>query len=184
MSEEACCTRDRVFARCIVATALPTVCAQGSDQMTEHEQTVMNENASRFRAQAEHEGETARMVREFEPVADATARVTYTHSAEVHASTPNSFLRRRPMQARQSLLRLQRTHGNRYVQRVLALARKGEGEAEVAPEVESVIERARGGGQALESSLRRKMEPPFGADFSNVRVHTNAGADELHPSVS
>ena len=58
----------------------------------------------------------------------------------------------------QSILRLQRTHGNRHVQRMLGLARRSEGEGEVTTEVEWGIERARGGRQYLESSVLRKME--------------------------
>jgi len=83
----------------------------------------------------------------------------------------------------QSILRLQRTRGNRYVQRVLGLARKADGEAEVAPEVEGAIDRARGGGQSLDGSVRRKMEKAFGTNFEGVRIHTDARADELNHAV-
>ena len=70
------------------------------------------------------------------------------------------------------------------MQRVLALARQGEGEADVAPEVEPAIERARGGGQGLDHGVRRQMESAFGSDFSGVRVHTGAEAHELNRAVS
>ncbi|MBZ5681020.1 MAG: DUF4157 domain-containing protein [Acidobacteriia bacterium] len=124
------------------------------------------------------------MLQESDPVADASVRATDAHAVEVHASALGNSMAHQPMQARQSLLRLQRTHGNRHVQRVLALARKAEGEAEVAPEVESVIERAQGGGQSLESGVRRKMESAFGTDFSSVRVHTDAEANQLNQAVN
>jgi hypothetical protein len=81
-----------------------------------------------------------------------------------------------------SLLRLQRTRGNRYVQRVLAIARSGGGE--VASEVETTIDRARGGGQALDHGVRRQMETAFGADFGAVRVHTGTEAHQLNHAVS
>ena len=89
-----------------------------------------------------------------------------------------------PLRARQSILHLQRTYGNRYVQRVLDLARQGEGEGEVTPEVESVIERSRGGGQALEMGVRRQMELAFGADFSGVRIHTGGESHSLNRAVN
>ena len=83
-----------------------------------------------------------------------------------------------------SVLRMQRRFGNRYVQRVLALARQGEGEAEVTPDVESAIESARGGGQGLDHGVRRQMESAFGTDFGGVRVHTGDEAHELNHAVS
>lgn len=82
------------------------------------------------------------------------------------------------------LLQLQRQYGNRYVQRVLALARQGEGDGEVTPAVESDIERSRGGGQALDHGVRRQMEPAFGANFGGVRVHTGHEAHELNRAVN
>jgi hypothetical protein len=83
-----------------------------------------------------------------------------------------------------SLLRMQRTYGNSYVQRVLALARQGEGQGEVTPDVESAIERSRGGGQGLDTGTRGQMESAIGADFSGVRIHTGAESHELNRSVN
>lgn len=79
---------------------------------------------------------------------------------------------------------LQRRYGNRYVQRLVMLARQGQGEMEVAPETEQAIYQARGGGQALDSGVRAQMEPAFKADFSGVRVHTDGQADNLNRSLS
>lgn len=62
--------------------------------------------------------------------------------------------------------------------------RQGEGAAEAAPEVESAIDQARGGGSALDSAVQRQMGAAFGADFSGVRVHTDGQADTLNRSVS
>ena len=45
---------------------------------------------------------------------------------------------------------------------------------DVDSKVENTINRAKGGGQALPENLRGSMEGAFGADFSGVRVHTNA----------
>jgi Domain of unknown function (DUF4157) len=49
--------------------------------------------------------------------------------------------------------------------------------------LESSINRARGGGQPLEAGLQRKLGQAMGADFSRVRVHTDAQADQLNRSI-
>jgi hypothetical protein len=53
----------------------------------------------------------------------------------------------------------------------------------VAPELEDEIKQARGGGQHLSGDVREPMEQAFGADFSGVRVHTDANADALSQSL-
>jgi hypothetical protein len=80
--------------------------------------------------------------------------------------------------AEHPLLQMQRLYGNRYVQRVLALAKKGDKDTEATPDVERAIQQARGSGQVLDSGVRAQMEPSFGADFSGVQVH--AEADRLN----
>ena len=82
------------------------------------------------------------------------------------------------------LLQMQRDYGNSYVRRLLALARKGEGETEIDPAVEAAITRSRGGGQALDGSARMQMEQAFGADFSGVRVHTGAEAHSFNKTLN
>jgi hypothetical protein len=57
------------------------------------------------------------------------------------------------------------------------------GGMDVSSDVESQIEQARGGGQTLPDNVRSGMESGFGADFSNVRVHTDSTADNLSRSV-
>ncbi|RLB96057.1 MAG: hypothetical protein DRH50_02360 [Deltaproteobacteria bacterium] len=105
-------------------------------------------------------------------------------SASTHAAMLKYATAGRPPRAEQSLLQLQRQYGNRYVQRVLALAGKGTGGAEAAPDVEQAIQRVRGGGQALDSGACTQMESAFGADFSGVRVHTDGEADTLNRQLS
>src|SRR5262244_4470246 len=83
-----------------------------------------------------------------------------------------------------SLLQLQRQYGNRYVQRVVTLARATVGEGDVMPDVERAIESSRGGGQSLDSGVQAQMGQALSADFSGVRVHTDAGADGLNRSLS
>jgi hypothetical protein len=104
------------------------------------------------------------------------SRASLTHAAQAKASDP--------VWSVQPLLQLQRQYGNRYVQRVLAQARKGGEKASASPDVERAIQQVRGGGQALDSSVRAQMEPVLGAGFSGVRVHTDAEAGTLSRSLN
>jgi hypothetical protein len=60
----------------------------------------------------------------------------------------------------------------------------GTGAVAVPPAIEDDIQRVRGGGQTLPDDLRARMEPAFGADFSGVRVHTDAKAHALNQSLA
>jgi hypothetical protein len=53
---------------------------------------------------------------------------------------------------------------------------------QVEPNVEQRITHA-GGGQPLPETVRQSLEPRFGADFSGVRVHADATADQLNHSL-
>jgi hypothetical protein len=77
----------------------------------------------------------------------------------------------------------QRLRGNAFMQRAVRLARQQNGPAEAGQNVENSIESRRGGGQPLDSSVRRQMEGSFGADFSDVRVHQDGEADSLNRSL-
>jgi hypothetical protein len=57
------------------------------------------------------------------------------------------------------------------------------GEMDASPDLESSIQRARGGGQPLDDGIRERMEGAFGADFSRVRVHTDGTSDQLNQSI-
>lgn len=58
----------------------------------------------------------------------------------------------------------------------------GEG-VSVTQDVEQGIQQARGGGHNLDHTVRESMEQGFGADFSGVRVHTDAQSDQLNRSI-
>jgi hypothetical protein len=49
---------------------------------------------------------------------------------------------------------------------------------EASEDLESSIQSARGGGQSLDSNLQAKMGQAMGADFSRVKVHTDARSDQ------
>jgi hypothetical protein len=57
------------------------------------------------------------------------------------------------------------------------------GGADVGPDLDSAIRRARGGGQPLSDRVRQPMERAFGADFGGVRVHADTQADRLNRSI-
>jgi hypothetical protein len=65
------------------------------------------------------------------------------------------------------------------------LNRQSESEkpTEASADLEGAIQGARGSGQPLDESVREPMEREFGADFSGVRVHTDAKSDELNQSI-
>jgi hypothetical protein len=54
---------------------------------------------------------------------------------------------------------------------------------DVDPGTEQALKSARSGGAAMPGDVRRSMETAFGADFSGVKVHTGAKADELNRSM-
>jgi hypothetical protein len=126
-------------------------------------------------------GQTASIQRS--SLSQMTSRAGDQSCANAHAAALHRSIVSAPARAPHSLLHLQRHFGNRYVQRVLAVARQS---AEPAPgqDIEEAIQRKRGGGQALDSGVRRQMESSFQADFSNVRLHHDAQADTLNRAVN
>jgi Domain of unknown function (DUF4157) len=54
---------------------------------------------------------------------------------------------------------------------------------EASSDLTSAINSARGGGQPLEAGLQQSMGQAMGADFSGVRVHTDAQSDQLNQSI-
>lgn len=88
-----------------------------------------------------------------------------------------------------ALLTLQHKAGNRAVQRLLGptAQRKsaaGQEGGEVEPELQSQIDRSRGGGHALDSVAGAQIGGSLGVDFSGVRVHTDASANTLNRSLN
>ena len=73
---------------------------------------------------------------------------------------------------------LHRAIGNQAVQRLIA-QRNGHGPNELDEDTAGRIDRARSGGQPLDSSTREQMGQAMGYDMSGVRVHTSTEADDL-----
>src|SRR5215831_14031467 len=85
-----------------------------------------------------------------------------------------------------AVLHMQQTHGNAAVRRMLA-QRDAVAGAEGGPiddEVTSRINSSRGSGSPLAENVRAPMEQSFGADFSQVKVHTDSSADTLNRQLS
>ena len=89
-----------------------------------------------------------------------------------HANNPDS-----------SMVNLQKLVGNRAVQRLLAQrsgATSTNQSFEVEDETAQRIERERGGGEALDSSVQEQMGAAMGYDFNQVKVHASPEADALN----
>ena len=54
---------------------------------------------------------------------------------------------------------------------------------EASTDLESSIQSARGSGQSLDAGLQAKMGQAMGADFSDVKVHTDSLSDQLSKSI-
>ena len=123
------------------------------------------------------------------PLAQAINRMVNTGSV----STDAAVLQRTPSLAQHSLLQLQLQYGNQYVQRVVQLAKQGNGQTGVNPEVEAAIQRQPQPTilqpeEPLEKEtdqmpqtvmripdpLKTNLEQLSGMDLSGVRVHYNS----------
>ena len=103
----------------------------------------------------------------------------HTYVSILHSSAIST-----PATTNYSLLQMQHSLGNHYVQRLLQRTESTESEDTVGPEIERTIASSRGSGQSLDGTIQAQMGEAFNADFSGVRVHTNTEADALNRSVS
>ena len=106
----------------------------------------------------------------YEQEADAVAKdvVQRLHSPVSESPQPEADVQREP-----EMLQLKP-----LVQRVHAV-----GGVDASPDIENSINRAKGSGQPLDAGLQRSMGEAMGADFSGVRVHTDAQSDQLNQSI-
>jgi hypothetical protein len=65
-----------------------------------------------------------------------------------------------------------------------SLQRQAERAGSISPDIENSINQAKADGQPLAGPFQQKLEGAMGADFSQVRVHTNAQSDQLNRSLS
>jgi hypothetical protein len=93
-------------------------------------------------------------------VAPVTTRPCDTSLAEIHASLLNDGRAGLLSRAGEALLQLQRQQGNRYLQRVAALAEKAKGETEITPGMKSTIAQLQGAGtEKTEKRLELTLDP-------------------------
>lgn len=65
-----------------------------------------------------------------------------------------------------------------------SLSRKASGSAEASPGFQQQLQASEGGGQSLDKETRTDLESKMNADFSGVRIHTGAEANQLSDSIS
>lgn len=78
---------------------------------------------------------------------------------------------------------LDKNEENKLQMKPLIQGKADEGGIAATPELESSIQKLRGGGQPLPSSVRKPMEQVFGADLSRVKIHTDTQADQLSQAI-
>jgi len=92
-----------------------------------------------------------------------------------------------PLQARPAISALKRQaepeEDDEALQTKRLVQRQADGSGDADPSLEADIQLRRGGGQALSDTTRQSMERAFGADFSQVRVHSDAHSDMLSRSI-
>jgi hypothetical protein len=109
--------------------------------------------------------------READKVADSVMRSMANPTLQRQAAEQTALLSRRFVQ-RRSRQEMAQSPG---------VGSKG---GAIGGEFESTLQRARTGGQPVAAGLRTHMERGLGADFGDVRVHTDAQADQLSRAVS
>ena len=134
-------------------------------------------------AELESNATLARAAVSADAVDCVACRVGDASNAAAHASIISRSEQGKGFAAERSLLRLQRQYGNQYVGQVLRQASGSHDNGDMDA-VERSIDQARGGGHGMDHSTRTRMESAFGADFSGVRIHTDARADSLNHAVS
>ncbi|MBD1894181.1 DUF4157 domain-containing protein [Coleofasciculus sp. FACHB-129] len=63
------------------------------------------------------------------------------------------------------------------------IQRQSSEDGTASPDLEATIQQARGSGQSLAQSILKPMEQAFGADFSGVKIHTDAQSNQLNRSI-
>ncbi len=80
--------------------------------------------------------------------------------------------------------KLQRKEEEQVQKKEEEVQRKGDGVPAVTASVQSGISNKMSGGQAMDTSTRSFMESRMNADFSNVRIHSDAEAGSLNSQLS
>src|SRR6266545_3845229 len=164
-------------------------------QIAPEEEIEANRNGSAATATA-----TAEQANEYDP--SVLSRVFSGAPGEPPANGATQLLRSAALSSRSNtgvrviaLSRAQQTHGNRFVQRAVAGIQRKTAASQSAQRQSANVstgESAAGRnvtpsdspGQPLDQQTREFMEPRFGTDFSDVRVHTDNRATESAEALS
>lgn len=123
------------------------------------------------RAKDIEEKEEARRHKKAQPVYDqrkqaAEAEDSQARQVLARVTAEQASLAKNPQvqgsQRAETMLELQQSYGNRYVQRVVG-----------------GVQAEKGSGKSLEPETRSEMEIAFKQDFGDVRIHTGTAADKL-----
>jgi len=80
--------------------------------------------------------------------------------------------------------RLEVTEGESELQTKPIVQRLSDADSMSAtPDLETSIQRSKSGGQPLAQTIKEPMEQAFGADFSSVKIHTDAQSDQMNHSI-
>ncbi|WP_223280237.1 DUF4157 domain-containing protein [Nostoc sp. PA-18-2419] len=82
-----------------------------------------------------------------------------------------------------STLQRESTPEEEELQKSPMVQRQGKAGMAANSDLETSINQARGSGQPMANNIRQPMEEAFGADFSGVKVHTDAQSNELNQSI-
>jgi hypothetical protein len=159
---------DATAARVVQQINSPTT-SQSQPVQRKFENRLRAKNAQRMEIQAKLAiGEPND---KYEQEADATAaRVVQ----QINSSIPSQSL---PIQ-RQEMEEDEELQMKPLVQRSENI-----GGGEASTDLESAIQSARGSGQSLDANLQQSMGQAMGADFSDVKVHTDSQSDQLNKSI-
>ncbi len=113
--------------------------------------------------------------READRVADQVMRITDTEVGQLtQLEDEDENVQLKPLDNQiPPLVQRQEDMDEEEAEELLQVKEKPGQTPEVSQELESSINSLRGGGQALPNSIRNYMEPRFGQDFSQVRIHTD-----------
>jgi hypothetical protein len=83
------------------------------------------------------------------------------------------------------VLKMQRTHGNQAVQRMIARVQRSvmQDGGPITDDLSTRINSKRGSGGSLDSAIQASMSSQMGYDFSGVKVHTDSESDQLNKAL-
>ena len=106
----------------------------------------------------------------YEQEADRVAKQVVTQIHSPKSPNPSSSAQRQDLPERDELM-------------MKPLIQRHNGPKDANPNLEQAINQSKGGGRPLDEKIRGPMEQAFGANFGNVRVHSDTKAHQLNESI-